>query len=240
MTSLRFFRLARRFNTLLPLAIVTIGAAVVAASVAHDLLRGARRHVAAPGAARGEEALEFQAPVAIQGTSVTTVALNGVQVFGGSRGSSSYDAAGTWTRNLLFHDGATGAMRWLRTDDRAAINAWEILREGEVPEAEGYEEDRGRGVRGKAPILGVRYEIADADTNGDGEISPEDGLKVGLSGLAGEGFVTVLRDADEIRGYSAPTGGKLFVFFRRQQKELVAEIDVEARRLVGEVAIPSR
>jgi hypothetical protein len=235
MTSSRFFRLVRRFNSLIPLAAVVITVLAVLVALlgsAWDYAARRRASRTAPVADEsGDDRLELQSPSAILGTPVTVLALIGTQELGGfSSGSAER------TCNLLFHDVGTGKMHWLRPKDDAAILAWEVLREGEV--AEDYGESTGVGARGKGSVLGIRYELAEADTDGDGVVGGGDRLQVALSGVNGEGLTTVLRDADEIRGYSAPHDGRLAVFFRRGEEERVAELDLEARKLVREARLP--
>ncbi|HSM91597.1 MAG TPA: hypothetical protein VLT47_01855 [Anaeromyxobacteraceae bacterium] len=236
MKASRFFRFANRANSLLLFVLLAVGAvALLAAGVAEVWSHLGRHRPEARGAGSpGEERLELQAPVAIEGTAVTIVPRSGAWE---ARGYSSGEG-GRETRNLLFHDVSTGRMHWLRPKDDAAIIDWEVLREGEV--AASYEEEPGRGARGKGPPLAVRYEIAEADTDGDGVIGAGDRLQVGVSGVAGDGYATVLRDVDELRGRSAPSGGRLALFFRRGEKEWVAEVDLAARRLVRETPLPER
>ena len=244
MKAARFFRTVNRINSVGILAILAVGTlALLVGLTAGAIDRMGRRpeprgEAAAGGT--GDDRVEYGLPVPIEGSPVTALPLVGVQHFGGSFASGSGEAAGTWTRNLLFHDAATGRMRWLRADDRAAVAAWEVLREGELADPWGPDVDGGRGAHGKGALIGIRFEIAEADTDGDGDISPRDRVQVGLSRADGDGYVAVLRDVDEVRGYSAPAGGRLAVFFRRGEEERVAELDLAARRLVREDRLPAR
>jgi len=131
------------------------------------------------------------------------------------------------TRNLLFHDATTGKTRWLLPGHAASVDSYALL-------AEGGPGDR----RQEKPVRWIRYEIARADTDGDGDVTGEDVLEIALSGPGGEALTTVLAGVDEVLGYAPPRAGTLSVFFRRGDRYLVGEIDLEARKLVGEHELP--
>ena len=126
-------------------------------------------------------------------------------------------------RNLLFYDATAGRSRWLRPDHRGAVAAWEPLRDGAAE---------------KGPVRFIRYEIADADTDGDGEITENDARRVAISGPGGEGFAVVVPDADAIHGYAPLRNGTLLVFFRRGAEDFVGEVDLAARALRKTIQLP--
>jgi hypothetical protein len=103
------------------------------------------------------------------------------------------------------------------------VAAWQPLREG------GTE---------TGPVRWIRYEIADADTDGDGVITSDDARRVAVSGPGGEGLAVVIPDADEIHGYAPPRNGTLLVFFRRGAEDLVGEIDLGGRTLRKTTRLP--
>jgi hypothetical protein len=234
MNASRLFRLANRANSLLLLALLAFGAVALAAAGVSEVWSQLGRRGAQDGSPGedGEGRAALEPPVAIEGTPITVVALTVAQQRKG------FSSGGSWsqTRNLLFHDLTTGATRWLRPKSDAAILGWEVVREGTL--AEPYDDEgSGRGARGKAAPLAIRYEIAETDTDGDGVVGGGDRLVVALSSPSGDGLATVVRDVDEVRGYSAPFGGKLSVFFRRGERELAAELDLAARRPIRESQI---
>ncbi|WP_242345093.1 hypothetical protein [Anaeromyxobacter terrae] len=148
-------------------------------------------------------------------------------------GSGAYSSGErSTTRNLLFFDGAAGRARWLRPDHRAAITTYLPLHDG------GGAQGRSEESAPARPVRWLRYELADADTDGDGQITEEDALRVAVSGAAGDDLTVVLPDAEVIHGYSMPRNGTLLVFFRRGGAELVGEIDLAARELRRTTPLP--
>lgn len=228
MRASRVFRVVNRINSVLLLGLLAVGALFLVQNLVSDLRRASQHRRPEPsedegGSSRGsgDERVVLETLSALTGTQVSVLALNVHR-----ESSGSYSSKGgyeTRTRNLLFHRGPDGRMRWLRADNRAFIEKWEPVQEGE--------EARG-------PLRWIRYEIAEADTDGDGEIGPGDRLQVGVSELDGGGYAPLLRDLDAVLGWAPVSGGRTFVFFRRAQKEWVAEVDLAARRMLRESQIP--
>lgn len=222
MKTSRFFRTVWRVNgVLVLLAFVLAGGAALIGLVfaAADAL-GDDTPDAPAAIVEGDEHLAYGLVEEIEGTSHVLLPLT-------ARAPSmpySSDGAGV-TRNLLFYDAATGATRWLRPDHRGAVLDHTLLRDA------GKEE---------GPVRWIRFELADADTDGDGEVTGEDAARVAVSGPGGEGLATVVGDADEILGYAPPRDGTLLVFFRRGAEHLVAEVDLAAREVRRTTALPGR
>jgi hypothetical protein len=138
------------------------------------------------------------------------------------------------TRNLLFYDASTAAAHWLRPDHSAVIVNHELLRgSGDV-----QRKWDSRPAAPNDPVRWIRYDIAPADTNHDGEITAEDVRQVAISGPDGKDVAVVLDRIDEVLGYASPHKGKLVVFFRQGQNDFAGEIDLAARKLVRTVPLP--
>jgi hypothetical protein len=184
-----------------------------------------------PTLVQGEEHLAFGLVEQVDGTSNVILPLTARH----PATSFSSDGAAV-TRNLLFYEGTSHTPRWLRPDHRGAVVAHELLRESRPPVGRGVvsEED----VEG--PVRWIRYELADVDTDGDGEVTDDDAVRVAVSGPGGEGLAVVVGDADEILGYGGPRDGTLLVFFRRGEGTFVADVDLPARKLRTTAALPAR
>ena len=223
MNKARVFRTIWRINGVLVLLtfVLIAGAALVGTVLSLFDHRGrASDTVPAAGAPAGEERLDFAATTEIDGTPFVLLPLV-------ERREGSYSSDGSeGTRNLLFYDGATGRTHWLRPDHRGLVVGHQLLHERE-------EDAAGR----RGPVRWIRYELALADTNGDGDVSGADRLELALSGPGGDAE-TVLRDVDEVLGYGSPRPGTLLVFFRRGEKRLVADLDLEARKVRRTTELP--
>lgn len=232
MNSSRLFRAIWRVNGVLVLLafVLVIGGTVVAAiasawSGRHDRAEPPAAVVAATG-----EELSFGAVEELQGSSVVVLPLLGRRP---SKLDFSSGGGGVATRNLLFYDAGSGAAQWLRPDHRAAILDHQQLR------ASGAEH---HGVVASAPaddpVRWIRYELATADTNHDGEIDGDDGIQVALTGIDGKELAVAIDGIDTVLGYAAPGKGKVVVFFRKGNADLAGEIDLATRKLVRTVPLP--
>ncbi len=225
MNANRLFRTIWRINgvALLLAFVLLAGAALVGTASAIWRSSAHRSEGAAIGAA-GEERFSFGDVREIEGTAEVVIPLHSRHPYGGgSSGPFSSGGNELTIRNLLFYDAAAGSSRWLRPDHRGVVVAWEPLRDGAAE---------------KGPVRFIRYEIADADTDGDGEITDNDTRRVAISGPGGEGFTVIVPDADAIHGYAPPRNGTLLVFFRRGAEDLVGEVDLAARTLRKTTRLP--
>jgi hypothetical protein len=228
MTSSRFFRAIWRVNGVLILLAFLLGAIGAAVGVLASVSWGDDRGVHLPPSAVADgERLELGAVEAVDGTPHVLLPLETHGSAGGLKNLSSGHTSAT--RNVLFYDTEAGAPRWLRPDHHAVILEREFIRARVEP---GHEAD-GR-------VRFIRYEIADADSDGDGEVTASDASHVAVSGPGGEGLATVLAGADELLGYRDTGGETLLVFHRRGGEHLVAEIDLAARRTRRTVKLPVR
>jgi len=220
----RFFRTVWRVNGVLILLAFVLAAGGTLVGVIVSLSFGGRR--ADPPAAmavEGETRLELGSLEPVHGTPFVLLPLE-------TRDTSSSYGKGraSETRNLLFYDTTTGGTRWLRPDHRGVVVARELLSDEARP-----------GVEDDGPVRFIRYELADADTDGDGEVTDEDAAHVAVSGPGGEGLTAVLRGYDQILGYRTVGGATLLVFFRRGDQHLVAEVDLGARKVRRTVTLPA-
>jgi hypothetical protein len=228
MTATRLFRTIWRVNAALLLLVLLCLAVVLGGFLLSELWSGARRAQSAAAAAVVEDddgaRLLFGAVEQVSGTPHVLIPLRTEHAGKFSSGGSSE------TRNLLFYDSATGRSRWLRSDHQAVVVHHELLRAPGTKGDAGEEED--------GPVRWIRYEIAVRDTDGDGEISSSDRLQIVVSGPAGEGAAAVLSEVDEVLGYAEPGEGRLLVFHRRGGEERAAEIDLAARKVRLDAALP--
>ncbi len=233
MRTSRLFRTIWRLNgVLILLAFVLVGgvALVAATSSAVWSRHGNRAAPAAVMPVTGEK-LFFGSIENIDGSSFVLLPLEarraGVKL---SSGSSHVNE----TRNLLFYDASTGSAHWLRPDHTAVIVSHELLRES------GAVQQRwdSRPPAANDPVRWIRYDLATADTNRDGEIDADDVRQVAVSGPDGKDFAVVLDRIDEVLGYASPEGGKLVIFFRRDESEFAGEINLAGRKLVRTVPLP--
>jgi hypothetical protein len=228
----RFFRTVWRVNGVLILAVFVVGAAAAAVGLIAALASNlGDDDQPTPTLVQGEEHLAFGPVEQVDGTSNVILPLTARHA---SKAFSS--GGGAITRNLLFYDGSSHTPRWLRPDHRGAVVAHELLRESRPPLGRGVvtEED----VEG--PVRWIRYELADLDTDGDGDVTDDDAVRVAVSGPGGEDLAVVVGDAEEILGYAGPRDGTLLVFFRRGDGSFVADVDLTARKLRTTAALPAR
>jgi len=228
MNTTRLFRTVWRVNGVLLLAsFLLLGGGALVAIVAEflpDRLAGGTEPAVAVDP--GGERLVLGSVEEVDGTPYVLLPLASKRDGKFSSGGSSE------TRNLLFHDAASGKARWLRPDHAAAIASYALLRADEP-------EDAGPGEpRRERPVRWIRYEIAPADTDRDGEVTSGDALEIAVSGPGGDPPTTVLTGVDEVLGYAPPRGGTLSVFFRRGHRYVVGEIDLVARKLRVERELP--
>jgi hypothetical protein len=208
---------------LLVAGIALVGATSFGSYGRHD------RAAAAPAAvlpATGEK-LFFGGVETIEGSSFVVLPLETRHTGGGkfSSGPSSGD-----TRNLLFFDATAGTGHWLRPDHRGAVLSRELL--GESGVVHRWE----RSPSG--PVRWIRYELALADTNGDGEIDAGDARAIAVTGPEGKDLTIVLADLDQVLGYATPGHGKVVVFFRKGDASFAGEIDLAQRKLVRTTPLP--
>lgn len=226
MRASRVFRAIWRVDGVLILLVFIVAGVAILAEVSSHLLH---RHGAEPAetdaspeaGSPGGEHLAFGSIDQLEGTAFVVVPL--LSRPGDSGSFSSGD--GERVRNLLFYDTATGKTRWLRPDHSGVIVERRELRERDAE---------------KGPVRWLRYEIADRDTDGDGEISAEDGVQVAISGPGGDDLSVVLRDVRVVRGYAFTPRGTLLVFHRKGKGEMVAEIDLAARKVLRNTPLPTR
>lgn len=232
MNANRLFRTVWRVNGVLILAVFVFAGAAAAVGLVTSLASHLRRgDPATPAALEGDEHLALGLAQPVDGTPHVILPLTASE----SGSSYSSDDAAV-TRNLLFYDATSHKARWLRPDHRGAILAHELLREPRPATRSGQPVDGEE----HGPVRWIRYEVADGDTDGDGEVTSEDAVRVAVSGPGGEGLAVVVDDADEILGYSGPRDGVLLVFFRRGEGSFVADVDLAARRLRSAAPLPSR
>ena len=225
----QFFRTVWRLNgVLILLALLLAAGAAVVGLVASLVFRVGDSSTDAPAAAvEGKARLEFGTMEEVSGTPYVILPLVRREA---GKGFSSGDTSET--RNLLFYDTSTGATRWLRPGHGGIVLEHQFL-SGRRPRGD---EDG----REPAPVRWIRYELADLDTDGDGEVTGRDAVRVAVSGPGGEGLTVVLGDAAAILGYAPPRDGVLLVFFRRGGKHLVAEVDLGTRTLRRTTPLPDR
>jgi hypothetical protein len=226
MKATRAFRIIGRTNQVLLLGLFAILVVVAVGALVSDFVRDQRRDRAraereVPSVSEvSGPLLEFRDPVSVEGTALSILGVEEVQGTTSKFGSEPYVS---WTRNLLFHDAASGTSRWLRPDSRACIAEWERVREN---------------GDSSGPVRWIRYEIAEADTDGDGRISCSDRLTVAISGPNGAELVPALRDVDRVRGYGPVRRTLLTIFFVRAGEERVADVDLAAKRVIRDQALP--
>lgn len=135
------------------------------------------------------------------------------------------------TRNILFLSGDEQASRWLfPNQDNIIHTAAQLTTSSD-------EEDPGKNKATQA----LYFVYADQDTTGDGEITPADRSKIGLSKANGEGFTNVLSDIDHVYAVSLIADRSISILYRvgkslRQARYSVGTFTRELDREV--VAIP--
>jgi len=227
MTSSRFFRTVWRVNGLLVLLTFVLAAGGALAGILTSISWGARNSGAEPVAARTEqgEPLSLGDVEEVGGTPFVILPFS-------TRNEASKFSSGaepSVTRNLLFFEASTGATRWLRPDRRAAVAERAFIH---APGRPGHDE--------VGPVRFVRYEIAEADTDGDGQVTDEDARSVAVSGPGGEELTTVLSELDAILGYrELEDGTALLVFFRRGTEHFAARVDLPARKVTRTTRLPA-
>jgi hypothetical protein len=217
----RIFRAIWRIDGALILLAFIAAGGVILVGVASSLFRRHAEPAAEIADSPGGEKLGFGSLEPLEGTRFVVLPL------GSRRGDSgSYSSEDTSrVRNLLFYDTETGKTRWLRPDHSGVVVEHQELRE--------------RGAD-KGPVRWLRYEIADRDDDGDGEVSADDGVQVAISGPGGDDLSVLLRGVRAVRGYTFTPGGTLLVFHRKEKGEMVAEIDLAARKVVRSAPLPTR
>jgi hypothetical protein len=227
MNAARAFRIVGRVNQVLLLGLFTLVGVVAVGALVSELVRDQRRDRARaerevpPVAGASGPVLEYENPVSVDGSALSILPVVEVQ---GSRSKFGSEPFVSWTRNLLFHDAAGGATRWLRPDTRACIAHWETVRENGEP---------------TGPVRWIRYEIAEADTDGDGKVTCSDRIAVAISAPNGTELAPALKDVDRVRGYAPLQRTVLTVFYVRGTEERVADVDLVAKRVVRDQALPT-
>jgi hypothetical protein len=232
MRTSRVFRTIWRLNgVLILLAFVLVGGmALLAATTSAVWSRPNRAPPAAVMPVTGEK-LFFGSVETVDGSSFVLIPLEARRPGAGFSSGSSHV---TETRNLLFYDASSGVAHWLRPDHSAVIVNHELLRESGATQRKWDSKPSGAND----PVRWVRYDLATADTNGDGQVDVDDVRQIAVSGPDGKEFTIVLERIDDVLGYASPESGKLVVFFRRGDSEFAGEISLSARKLVRTVPLP--
>ncbi len=231
MRASRVFRAIWRLNGVLLLLTFLLVAGVAIVGAASFGSSGRRDRPATPAAvlpATGEK-LFFGSIEPIEGSAFVVLPLETQRTGGGKLSSAPY--APSATRNLLFYDAASGAAHWLRPDHRASVLSHELISESGVVH-------RWESRTSAGPVRWIRYELALADTNGDGKIDSDDLRVIAISGPEGKDLAVVLADVDEVLGYASPERGKVVVFFRKGDASFAGEIDLARRKLVRTTPLP--
>lgn len=89
------------------------------------------------------------------------------------------------------------------------------------------------------PVAGWLYYIVTTDTNGDGLLSAYDHFTIALSNVGGDGYVELIQDVETDLGKTSPDAATLFVFYRQNDKNYHAKIDLAAKTVLSTVEMPS-
>jgi len=122
-------------------------------------------------------------------------------------------------RNLLFVNLDTGESRWL-LDGFGNLIAWDSLHS---------EEDPCAGPEDASPSA-ILYCVIDRDTNGDGQVTLKDNGSIAISAANGVGYRVLVEHVQNVRSYQRD-GGTAWIFFDGDDGIMLAEINLEGRRL---------
>jgi len=84
------------------------------------------------------------------------------------------------------------------------------------------------------------YFLVKFDTDGDRKLTHKDNRTLAVSDAAGDGFVEIIPDIEQIYGQALRDDKTLLVIFRTQSKKHVAKIDLPNKKIVStkELALP--
>jgi hypothetical protein len=143
----------------------------------------------------GESAIRYDLPVAVRGSDTRIVLVRRGSGYTYSSTSSSAPAGGEGAVvNVAFVD-APGA--------RLLLDRPGFIRRVRFPSRDAAASD--------STLRWMVFEMALADTNGDGEVDDEDRRSLYLTGLDGRGLRQVLADGFELRDWAAQPDGSLLV-----------------------------
>jgi hypothetical protein len=196
----RFFRWVWRVNGvlfLLAALVFVVGMSIGLVAMLVEMHRDARKSSVVKVAdeeIRTKENLGNFEPV--KGTGVLRASLQADAE--GTFGSSSRHAT---VRNYLFFDPADGSSRWLIPGYKGLIVAMH-----EMPE------EGGCGSRDK-PVVGMVYELVEADSNHDGKLDESDAKAVAVSTPGGLRFSRVLSGVEQVKGTSLTPENRILVLY---------------------------
>ena len=154
---------------------------------------------------------------AVEGTTVLRASLN-------LRPDSAagYSSKGTSPKkNYLYFDTLSHASYWLMPGNRGVILGTTELSSPSTEQPE------------RATLQAIVYELVDADTNGDGKLTGDDLVTIGVSDPVGRRFVRLLSKVEHFN--SAHLGkGTLVVLYASSGKLRAAEVDLNSHKIVRE------
>lgn len=224
----KFFVVISRINQVLLLLVLLAGAGFIAwgiwdeSGVKH---RGAVKVAATPSAGKAPLLMKFDGVEGVAGTDVIMIRLRSEE--GATRSYSSGGGVSN-VRNLLFVSHSDKAGHWLFKDHTHLIRSVEQL---------SY--DPQNSAR-EAPARALYLEYVAADSNHDGELTPDDDTTVAVSRPDGTGLTEVLHGARNVLSYQMTDPQHLSVLYQvgEQVKHLsysLATMKVESDQALAEV-----
>lgn len=142
-----------------------------------------------------------------------------------NKGFSSYDYTEISTHNYLFFDGSTKQSRWLLPSSNSRfLTQQELLQ---------------TSSDGKGKVQVLIYNQVKADSNDDGKLDNLDAQTLAISDPSGENYQELLANVENIQQIQQQNNQIVFVFYRMEGKDQVAEIDFQARKILSSQTLPA-
>jgi hypothetical protein len=164
---------------------------------------------------RGSEYLSLKQFSRIQGTDWLVADLNADQGYQ----QAYYSKSASSTRNYLFFDIRNRTAHWM-LDHHTSL----ILND--------YELDADTSIEGdKRKVIGFLYEAVTKDTNGDNRLDANDKKSLIFYKLSASNGTHLLDQIDELLSFNQISPDEALVFFRDNQKNFVASLDIALGKL---------
>lgn len=225
MKSRRFYTWVWRINGLLILAAALVGLGmllIVAAMLVSDL--GRARHsdmsVKAVQGPAGTPAVSLEDFRDLKGTHFLRASLTVKE-----ERSLVYSKGSRPLRNFYYVDTTTHATHWLIPEYT-----------GLIVDHTSLPAEHARNVEETGPQT-VVYELADADTDGDGALTRSDALAIAISDPAGRGFVRLLEKVERLNAAHLASKRTLLLIYTKEGAMFSAEVDLDSGKIARQTPL---
>jgi len=92
--------------------------------------------------------------------------------------------------------------------------------------------------RGSSFVTWLRYEVVKSDTNQDGRLTRDDKRTIGISDPNGDRYSELITNIDQILGYEMLNENSFLIFYRKDTKNYIAEINISERSIIVTNELP--